>query len=205
MSAGAAVALGVTAAGLALLVFAARRHQQHQLAGRPTAVQLQLAGSGSRLHTLLGALGADGRTAAHAALRADRWIIAGYVLLAGGSSALSVWAVRSAAAGTWRTVGTVVAIAVGVAIVIAAVLDAVENQAVGDALARWSDPPDQPVPPTEDGAAARQAHRRTLSAELHEPATRAARAARAKFTILFALWPAWMIAVSTICVTDALT
>jgi hypothetical protein len=204
MSAGAFVSLAATVLGAVVFTIAMLRHRPHQLAGRPTVVQLQLAEAGDRLHALLGALGADGRAATQRALRIDRAIISGYVLLGGGSSVLSIWAVRNAAgADGWRTAGTVVAVAVAVAVVVAAASDVVENRALAGAIAAWNDPPAQQVPPTGTYAAARQQHRRTSIAALDLPARVATRAARRKFVLLGAVWPAWLLAVGTICVTQA--
>lgn len=204
MSAGAWVSLAVTAVGLVVLVAAGVAHRRHHLPGRPTVVQLQLAGTGDRLHALLDALDADGRAATQRALRTDRKIIAGYVLLGGGSSVLSIWAVRNAASDdAWRATGAVAAVAVAAAIVAAAVSDIVENRAIVRALATWSDPPAQQKPPTAKNAAVRQAHRRTSIAALDADARAATRAARRKF-LLLGVWVAWMLAVGTICVAHAL-
>jgi hypothetical protein len=203
MSARAAI-LVVASIGFVVLVVAGARHRRHEFPGRPTIVQLELAGSGTRLHALLTALGEDGRRAMRRALDIDRWIIVGYALLAGGTSLLSVWAMRMASDNGWRTAGTVIALAVAGAVVVAAMLDVVENRALAVALRTWTDPPTQHVPPTESNAAERQAHRRDVITALTGPAERAARAARPKFAILLALWPAWMVTVSTVCVAHTL-
>jgi hypothetical protein len=174
------------------------------LAGRPDVVQLELAGTGERLEQRLGALGDDGRTNMRRALTVDRWIIAGYVLAAGGSSVLSIWAIRMAADGAWRTVGTVIALVVTGAVVVAATLDLIENAALDRALLSWSEPPPRQGAANPADASARQAHRRDMVAALDTPAKRATAAARPKFLILLALWPAWMLAVATICLTHSL-
>jgi hypothetical protein len=174
------------------------------LPGRPDVVQLELAATGERLHQRLGALGDHGRTNMRRALTVDRWIIVGYVLATGGSSVLSIWAIRMAAEGAWRIVGTVIALAVAGAVVVAAVLDLIENAALDRALLAWSEPPPQQVPANPADASARHAHRRDMIATLEAPARRAAAAARPKFLILLALWPAWMVAAATIWLTYSL-
>jgi uncharacterized membrane protein YeaQ/YmgE (transglycosylase-associated protein family) len=197
------VLLVISVVGAIVLLVAGRRHERLMLPGRPHVVQLELAGTGERLHRRLLALGHDGRTNMRQALGVDRWIIIGYVVAIGGSSVLSIWALRMAADGAWRVTGTVIAIAVTGAVVVAAVLDLIENATLTRALHAWTDPPPRERPANAANASARQSHRRASIATLTAPAQRAARAARAKFVILFALWPTWMVAVATVCVTHA--
>jgi hypothetical protein len=198
------VLLAIAVVGAIAFVVAGRRHDRLMLPGRPHVVRLELAGTGDRLHQQLTALGDDGRTNMRRALAVDRWIIAGYVLAAGGLSLLSIWAIRMAADGAAQTVGTVVAIVVAGSVVAAAVLDVIENDALDRALQAWSDPPPRESPANSANASARQAHRRAMITALAPPANLATAAARVKFAILLAVWPAWMVTVSTICVTHTL-
>lgn len=193
----------VAGVGLLILVVASWRHGRQMVEGRPGVVSLELAGSGDRLLDLLTALKTDGRVRMRRALSIDSWIIAGYVPLLGGAAVLSIWVIRWAAGGGWAVVGTAIALVVAAAVVVAGVLDLVENAALAAALNAWVDPPVRQLPPDADNAAARQAHRRDMAAALHGPSVRATRAATAKFALLTASM-AWLLLIATVAVTQAL-
>ena len=199
------IAIGLLAALACAIVLAVavRRHERTvRGAGdpRPRVVAFELAGGGAAASRQLADLGERGRSAMRRAIRIDRWIIVGY---AGGLpvlSLLSIWIVRETSSGAIETAGTVAAVVVAAAALLAGAVDARENAAVLVVLDGWSDTEIPDGTSALDGAAMRQAHRRRLIAAFDDPSAVARRAALLKFGLL-GVAALWGVAVGCITVT----
>lgn len=195
--------LATAAVFVLVLVVGMWRHERLLVAvgpPKPSVLAFELAGSGRATHGLLDAVGPAGRSAIRAAIGIDRWIIAGYAVGFAVLALLSIRIVDRTSSGSVELVGTALAVAVAVSVLMAAALDLVENSKLVTILDRWSDPPIPPGTSTLDEAAIRQAHRRALIEAFERPAATARRAARWKFGLL-GFVVVWGVAIGCITVT----
>jgi len=128
----------------------------------PTILQVQFAGSGQKMATLLDRLGDDGRRALKKATTRfdDLVIIPGYTGLLLALSLLCAAAIRQSAPGPVRAVGLGVCALAGLLAVVTACLDYLENRALMRVLSTpWREILIPPTPNTSE-AADRQARRR---------------------------------------------